>query len=398
LFSHFVLCCSEKPRNGFAATLSKPCAGIGIEQEFASTRDLKLMETPNPETWTPAARRVVHLAHEESWRPRNGPTGTRDLLAALIFSGEGLGLVQLKRLGIPTSRLKQIWESWKPGLPEPVDAASPGETLAFRAALLAAVKNARQMGHGYLTCEHLLLGLLEDPQCEALQMLRDTRVERERCLEAVLLEFDWSDQEPGPVIPEGDPAGRALRPGWARRMANLARRYGLVLPANPGAGVPPGLRPFTPRAQRALDLARAEAHRRRLWPMDTDILLLGVLGVGQGCAIGALRRLGVDLELVRRRLLGDKTEGTGNASDTDPPPAISFSSDLKEALRQATAEAAMFSHAYVGTEHLVLGMLHGSGHPAARALSASGVVLEKFRDAVLDELDPGRSSGMSPAT
>jgi len=378
----------------------------------------------NPGIWTPAARRVVQLAREEA-ALRQGPAGTGDLLAALLFSGEGLGLMQQRRLGIPTRQLRRTWKLWKAEPPEPVDADVPGETSAFRAALLATGRSGREMVQSYLSCEHLMLGLLVDPQCEASQRLRESGVERGHLWEKVVCDLGLAGLIPDPMAldagvasPESEPAWARWRvdlirrygllpskgaapdsgPPWARWKADLVRRYGQPPPSTADSTLSNGTRPFTPRAQLAMDSAVLEARRRQLGSLNTDTLLLGVLHVGHGCAVNALRRLGINPGSLGPLLGADPSEAATDPAISDTPGLIPFSPEVKRALRQANLEAGMHSHAYVGTEHLVLGMLHETDHPAARALSAGGIELATFRNAVLDELDPGRHSESFPAT
>lgn len=349
---------------------------------------------PNPRYWTPSARRVVQRAREQA-ALRNEPAGTGDLLAALLFSGEGLGLMQQQRLGIPIRRLRRTWRLRKPGTQEPPDPEESGETSAFRTALRSTAHCAFQMSQTYRGCEHLLLGLLADPQCEATQWLRENGVECERCLENGVRELGFGVTPPEFLDPEPRSSSPDPPPGWMRRMAALVRRYGLIPPPPADPMLPHG-RPLTPRAQLVLDSAVLEVRRRQLGCLNTDVLLWSVLQLGEGCAIGALRRLGVNLPSLRQALLGDPASAIPDQGIADSPCVLPFSAAVKEALRQANLEAEMLSHTYLGTEHLVLGMLHETDHPAARALPACGIELARFRQAILDELDPGRTQETPP--
>ncbi|MBN8246272.1 MAG: hypothetical protein J0L84_02370 [Verrucomicrobia bacterium] len=352
------------------------------------------MMLPNPRYWTPSARRVVQRAREQA-ALRNEPAGTGDLLAALLFSGEGLGLMQQQRLGIPVRRLRRTWRLRKPGTQEPLDPDESGETSPFRTALRSTGNCAFRMSQSYRGCEHLLLSLLADPQCEATQWLRENGVECERCLENGVRELGFGVTPSELPDPEPRSSSPDPQPAWVRRMAELVRRYGLIPPPPADPMLPHG-RPLTPRAGLAMDSAMLEVRRRQLGSLNTDLLLWGVLQLGNGCAIQALRRLGVDPESLCRALLGNPVCKVPDHGIADSPCVIPISAEVKEVLRQANLEAEMLSHTYLGTEHFVLGMLHETDHPAARSLSACGIELARFRNAVLDELDPGRTQETPP--
>ena len=142
---------------------------------------------------------------------------------------------------------------------------------------------------------------------------------------------------------------------------------------------------FTPRAQQVLALARKEADRLRHNFVGTEHLLLGIVSLGQGTAVYVLGKMGLpDLEIVRQEVL--KQVGTG--PDEIVPRPIPYTPHVKKALALAAKEAASLRHTYVGTEHILLGLLREGDGVAGRVLRGLGLDPEVTRQYVLRELDP----------
>lgn len=141
---------------------------------------------------------------------------------------------------------------------------------------------------------------------------------------------------------------------------------------------------FTPRAQQVLALSRREADRFNHNFVGTEHLLLGLIALGQGCAVNVLKRLGLDLETARAEV--EKQVGTG--PDQKMISNISYTPRVKKVLGLAAKEAKMLGHTYVGTEHILLGLLHEGEGVAGRVLKNLGVDIEQTRVEILKELDP----------
>src|SRR5437763_282906 len=141
---------------------------------------------------------------------------------------------------------------------------------------------------------------------------------------------------------------------------------------------------FTPRAQQVLALARKEADRFNHNFVGTEHLLLGLIKLGQGVAVNVLQKLGLDLETVRMEV--EKQVGTG--PDQKMIGNIPYTPRVKKVLALAAKEAKSLSHTYVGTEHILLGLLSEGDGVAARVLKSLGVDTEVTRNYVLRDLDP----------
>jgi ATP-dependent Clp protease ATP-binding subunit ClpC len=136
-------------------------------------------------------------------------------------------------------------------------------------------------------------------------------------------------------------------------------------------------------------LARKEADRFNHNYVGTEHLLLGLIKLGQGVAVNVLQKLGLDLETVRIEV--EKQVGSG--PDTKMSGNIPYTPRVKKVLALAGKEAKALNHSYVGTEHILLGLLREGDGVAARVLKTLEVDIERTRNEVLKELDPNFSSG-----
>lgn len=144
---------------------------------------------------------------------------------------------------------------------------------------------------------------------------------------------------------------------------------------------------FTPRAQQVLVLARKEADRFNHSYIGTEHLLLGLIKLGQGVAVNVLERMGLGLETVRMEV--EKEVGSGPPQKTGSN--IPFTPRVKKVLAFANKEAKGLNHSYVGTEHLLLGLLREGESVAARVLKRLNVDIQRTRNEILAEIDPNFS-------
>ena len=155
--------------------------------------------------------------------------------------------------------------------------------------------------------------------------------------------------------------------------------------AAPGFGET--LHNFTPRAQQVLAFARKEADRFHHNFVGTEHLLRGLISLGQGVAVNVLQKMGVDLERVRVEV--EKQVGTG--PDQKMFGNVPYTPRVKKVLLLAAKEAKTLNHTYVGTEHILLGLLREGDGVASRVLQNLEVDIELTRQEILKELDPNLS-------
>lgn len=141
---------------------------------------------------------------------------------------------------------------------------------------------------------------------------------------------------------------------------------------------------FTPRAQQVINLARRESDRFNHPYIGTEHLLLGLIALGEGVAVTVLERLGISLESVRLEV----ESAVGQGPQTKVEGNVPFTPRSKKVLQLAAVEAQSLSHTYVGTEHILLGLLREGEGVAAQVLRNLDVNLEAARREIMRELDP----------
>lgn len=140
---------------------------------------------------------------------------------------------------------------------------------------------------------------------------------------------------------------------------------------------------FTNRAKQVIKLAKKEAQRLNHNYLGTEHVLLGLLKLGQGVAVNVLRNLNIDFETVRAEV--EKEVGYGPEIQVYGDPALT--GKVKKVFEFANEEAANLNHNYVGTEHLLLGLLRQTDGVAAQVLENLNVNLKEVRKEVLKELE-----------
>ncbi len=141
---------------------------------------------------------------------------------------------------------------------------------------------------------------------------------------------------------------------------------------------------FTPRAQQVLALARKEADSFHHNYVGTEHLLLGLINLGQGVAVNVLQKMGLDLDTVRAAV----EQQVGSGPDAKHTGNVPYTPRVKKVLALAGKEAKALNHSYVGTEHILLGLLREGEGVAARVLKSLDVDIERCRAEILSELDP----------
>ena len=145
---------------------------------------------------------------------------------------------------------------------------------------------------------------------------------------------------------------------------------------------------FTDRARKVMALANQEAQRFNHEYIGTEHLLLGLVKEGDGIGTNVLKNLEVDLNRVRLEV--EKLVRRG--PDINTMGKLPLTARAKKVLGFAMAEAGFLKHNYVGTEHLLLGLLREQDGVAAQVLINLGLKLEKVREETLNLLGPNNQS------
>ncbi len=155
---------------------------------------------------------------------------------------------------------------------------------------------------------------------------------------------------------------------------------------------------FTDRVRKVLQMAREEAARLHHEYVGTEHILLGLIREGEGVAAAVLTNLGVDLEEIQQKI--EETVKKGKAAAAAGP-ELPYTSRAKKVLELAMMEARELNHSYVGTEHLLLGLLREEKGIAAQVLTDAAVTLEQSRAETLrllgSDVPPSPPAGGSPA-
>jgi len=145
---------------------------------------------------------------------------------------------------------------------------------------------------------------------------------------------------------------------------------------------------FTERAQKVVVLSQEEARRLGHNVVGTEHILLGLAAEGEGVAARALQNMDISLDKVRSEV--EKVIGRGEGT---PPGQIGFTPRAKRVLELAFDEARQLGHTYIGTEHILLGLIREGEGVAAQVLRNLGADLDKVRRQVVDLL-----GGSAPST
>ncbi|MEC9059035.1 MAG: ATP-dependent Clp protease ATP-binding subunit, partial [Actinomycetota bacterium] len=152
---------------------------------------------------------------------------------------------------------------------------------------------------------------------------------------------------------------------------------------------------FTDRARRVVVLAQEEARLLNHNYIGTEHILLGLIHEGEGVAAKALESLGISLEAVRSQV--EEIIGQGGSS---PSGHIPFTPRAKKVLELSLREALQLGHNYIGTEHILLGLIREGEGVAAQVLVKLGADLSRVRQQVIQLLSgysgPGQGEGSEP--
>ncbi|MGC6486122.1 MAG: ATP-dependent Clp protease ATP-binding subunit [Planctomycetota bacterium] len=144
---------------------------------------------------------------------------------------------------------------------------------------------------------------------------------------------------------------------------------------------------FTDRAKKVMSFARQEAMKFNHEYIGTEHILLGLVQEGSGVAANVLKNMSIDLEKIRHEV--EKIVKTGPSMVTMGQ--LPFTPRAKKVLELSLEEASQLSHNYIGTEHLLLGLIRENEGIAAQVLMNLGVKLDEVREEVLEFLGASES-------
>jgi ATP-dependent Clp protease ATP-binding subunit ClpA len=305
--------------------------------------------------FTPRAHQALALASKEAERFHHNFIGTEHLLLGLMKLGQGVAVNVLMKMGLDPEIVRAEVEKQVGTGPDQKIIGNIPYTPRVRKVLALAAKEAKALNHTYVGTEHLLLGLLREGDGVAARVLQNLGIDTEKARQAILKELDPNFG--------GSSALREL----AETSASTASQAALDRSELPRDR-------FTPRVRRTFTLALEEAEQRKQAFVETEHVLLGLLRMGQGVAAHVLIKIGVNAEIVADRI----EDGPAPGAHTNEPPL--FSPLVKEVLVFAAEEARTLEHTYIGTEHILLGLLrqpHGGASRILKELYVDPAALRK---------------------
>jgi ATP-dependent Clp protease ATP-binding subunit ClpA/predicted dehydrogenase len=347
------------------------------ESEFVGQSAQKPVASDNPPAkeqtmyrFTPRARQVLALARVEADRFHHGLLSPEHVLIGIMKLGNGPAFDGLARAGLDLAKVRAEVEHEVGTCPDQKSLGKISYAPRLERVLALAATEAKNLHHDLVGTEHILLALLREGDGVVPIVLKKLGVDLEKT-RAELLQV----MEKATGIPA---ASKGEKPGF------LGKLFAKGTPAGGQPSQEAALRNFTPRAQQALALARKEADRFNHSFVGTEHLLLGLIALNQGVAVTVLQKLGLDLDSVRKEV--EKQVGTG--PDQKIIGNIPYTPRVKKVLALAAKEAKNLHHFYVGTEHILLGLMREGDGVAARVLKNFKVDIEQTRLEILKELDP----------
>ena len=345
------------------------------------------------ERYTEAARQAIFWALHQAYEARSSAIETEHLLAGLL--GADPALAQRWPQLIPFTPVSSAGAA-RPRTLEPVPRRDLPLSHESKRVLAYASEEGERLAHRHIGTEHVLLGLLREPDSRAGQSLRQAGLEltalREQLAklppyvsaEAKVGEQDLHRKEqlhrrvddlPPELWGSAEDALRAIQGGAAiivrGRVAAAGTSYTSNMPY--GREVHGMFERYTEAARRAIFFARYEASAFGSNAIESEHLLLGLLRedtvarrlLGGSEAIQALRK-----EIESRTQIGPKV-----STSVDLP----LSEECKQALERAAEEAGNLGHSGIRVGHLLLGLIFVEGSLAAEMLVKRGVTAERLR-------------------
>jgi len=372
----------------------------------------------------------MQLANQEARRLNHEYIGTEHVLLGLIKEASGVAAYVLRNLDTDLRQIRLEVEKLVPSGRYMVTMGKLPQTPRAKKVIEYSMEEVHNLGHNYFGTEHILLGLLhekegvaahvltnlglklEDVRAEVLAILgqgisasnrvipdspRTPRTPKQKKIEAEIERLQRQKEEAiasmdfekaASLRDQIDGLKKNLRRTLRARIQKLKQRLKSLLghsqdSAKPVTDVEPQpdvlYSRFTDRARKVMQLADQEAQRFNHEYIGTEHVLLGLVMEGSGVAANALTNL--DILLRKIRLEVEKLIQRG--------PAIVSTRKLrqtpraKKAIEYAIEEARNLNHKYLGTEHILLGLLRVQDGVAAQVLMSLGLKLEDARSEIL---------------
>jgi len=293
--------------------------------------------------FTERARKVLSLAQEEAQRFQHNYIGTEHLLLGLVREGDGVAARVLNNMGVELIKVRSAVE-FIIGRGDRIVLGEIGLTPRAKKVIELAVDEARRLNHHYIGTEHLLLGLVREGEGIAAGVLANLGINLEKVRTQTIQ-----------VLSQSSPA----------------EATGIVI-STPTR---------TEAAKKVLSLAEEEAHIFQHDYIGTEHLLLGLVREGDGVAATTLSKLGVEPDKLR-----DAVKVIVKQGDDIGYGKLTFTKRAAEVIANASFEARQLKHDYIGTEHILLSLVHADESIAQAILQSMGLKMEQVRTAVMESM------------
>ena len=349
------------------------------------------------DTFTVQLSRVLARAGEEAQRSQHNYLGTEHLMLALTRESRGVAARVLSNLGVELIEVRNTVEviiSAKAHIvPKQV-----GLTPRVKEVIEIAVDEALRMKHHYIGIEHLLLGLIHEGEGIAAGVLEGLGVTLEKARAETLRvlgeegdQQQSQDDKESKRVPVEESTSITQQPiqdddDKLQELSQEEKDFVQTLVAL-SQGDRDRFERFTVRARRTLRFSREEAQRFQHNYIGTEHLLLGLVRENGGIAAAVLRNLGVDLNEVRSTV-----EFIIGRGDRIVLGDIGLTPRSKKVIELAANEARRLNHDYIGTEHLLLGLVREGEGIGAGVLESLGVRLGRVRTETITVLNQQKNS------
>jgi ATP-dependent Clp protease ATP-binding subunit ClpA len=319
--------------------------------------------------FTERARKVLSRAQEEAQHTQKGYLGSEHILLGLVRENEGVAGRVLQALGVELARTREVIEELT-GKGEQRGPGSVGLTPEGKKVIEMAVDETRHFNHHYVGTEHILLGLLRLPESMGIQALQAMGVEA-KAVKTQTLQMMQATQ-----VHETHPDGSRI----VLQAQEMSQGKGPSIEYRHSKSV----EAFNEDAREALQLAQNEAQRFSHNYIGTEHLLLGLVRREESVAGRVLSQLGIELQKVRSAV-----EFIIGRGDRVVLGEISLTPCAKKVIELSADETRRLGHDYLGTEHILLGLVREGEGIAAGVLESLGVKLERVRTTTLQILGQG---------
>jgi ATP-dependent Clp protease ATP-binding subunit ClpA len=317
--------------------------------------------------FTERARQVFDLAYEEACHFQHNYLGTEHILLGLMDVEDGLAVQILRELDLNAEKLRAATLEYvgKGKSPEQDEIKM---TADVHRVIELALAEAQFTHRSKVDTEHLLAGLLRLDDCDATHILLNLGIQPHMTRIKI---FQAQEQGTGFTFEKLASEKEQI---VTRMRGEQARVTTEGTPRN-------RFDKFSERARKVLSLAQEEAQRFQHNYIGTEHLLLGLVREGQGVAAKVLENMGVELSQIRQTI--EYIIGRGERMVIGE---LGLTPRAKKVIELAVDEARRLNHHYIGTEHILLGLVREGQGIAANVLECHGVSLQKTREETINVL------------